>query len=573
MKTTIGVGKTIVKILKSRLQCLSNETAIKAVDPFLYISLSCPAGVYDVNVEPGKDDVQFADHQYILSLVEELSKQVYGEVSTRSEGGDQAYTAIDNQSGRRPVQNDDGTSFQTKSPNLCRAKSPVPSQEQSAISRLNFQREMPCTPPSGYLPAPRRSRVTQNPGRTFGGDNHSSSHRSVATNPWELAKLGARRRYPRDPHSNLLTPRREAGNSLSDCIASSSQEVFDETATPILRNSQMSPLLSSSIGAAAMKVKKGNCRSGGELSNVQSNNQSGSRLPRAVNWRELTVGTNTDELSEDGDIMQAIGDRFGALPEACPVPFSTGAGRPPVRSPPQFNIIKLPGSSQTSLDLGALKKSNSSASLSHRAEGQQRGGMSGVGNQIGDQSEIRLSQFPQPRVSVIGDGDQAPRMQVFKNGNSIVSSLGSNKPELETRLAPGNDAAASASLLDLCTTSAHGFRRNSNTKSCYAGATWPKVSQNHHSRFPLDAVSSQICQISAVVCAATEGLASSIHQLATTDYYVKTGEIFPAPFFHLDETHMIELKSKALQLAAEKHDLNLSGITTTFRPYAETQQA
>ena len=46
---------------------------------FLALLIFCPLGTYDVNVEPGKDDVLFDSQFLILSAIEDLFKEVYRE--------------------------------------------------------------------------------------------------------------------------------------------------------------------------------------------------------------------------------------------------------------------------------------------------------------------------------------------------------------------------------------------------------------------------------------------------------------------------------------------------------------
>lgn len=42
--------------------------------------IHCPKGVYDINIEPAKDDILFEDPQLVLSLVESLFRDSYGEL-------------------------------------------------------------------------------------------------------------------------------------------------------------------------------------------------------------------------------------------------------------------------------------------------------------------------------------------------------------------------------------------------------------------------------------------------------------------------------------------------------------
>lgn len=51
-------------------------------DPFLYLHIICPSSSYDVNVEPAKDDVLFADTDFVIARLECFLKSIYGELKT-----------------------------------------------------------------------------------------------------------------------------------------------------------------------------------------------------------------------------------------------------------------------------------------------------------------------------------------------------------------------------------------------------------------------------------------------------------------------------------------------------------
>ena len=73
--------KQIISLYKSLLRpATSNEDPAKIVDPFLCLNISCPPGSYDVNVEPAKDDVLFANSELLLGVVERFFRSIYGDV-------------------------------------------------------------------------------------------------------------------------------------------------------------------------------------------------------------------------------------------------------------------------------------------------------------------------------------------------------------------------------------------------------------------------------------------------------------------------------------------------------------
>jgi DNA mismatch repair protein MutL len=71
---------TLRKITQSFHDWIKNVkcTSLHTVrSPFLQLDISCPQGVYDINVEPSKDDVLFADPQAVLTITANLFSSVY----------------------------------------------------------------------------------------------------------------------------------------------------------------------------------------------------------------------------------------------------------------------------------------------------------------------------------------------------------------------------------------------------------------------------------------------------------------------------------------------------------------
>ena len=80
LSTSRGVGRDIVKLFKSHIRAAASKVqASKSVsDPFLCLQLKCPLGSYDVNIEPGKDDVLFEDRELVFSLIQTVLADHYG---------------------------------------------------------------------------------------------------------------------------------------------------------------------------------------------------------------------------------------------------------------------------------------------------------------------------------------------------------------------------------------------------------------------------------------------------------------------------------------------------------------
>lgn len=75
-----GTPKKIISIYKSIISAmLVNDMPGKVKSPFICLNIVCPAGSYDPNVEPAKDDVLFEDEKALLSLVENWFRGIYGD--------------------------------------------------------------------------------------------------------------------------------------------------------------------------------------------------------------------------------------------------------------------------------------------------------------------------------------------------------------------------------------------------------------------------------------------------------------------------------------------------------------
>lgn len=88
LSTNRGIGQEIAKLFKSFVRAAAaREEGAKAVsDPFLCIQLSCSQGTYDVNIEPGKDDVLFENRGNIISLIDHLFSDCYGSLPEPEKG-------------------------------------------------------------------------------------------------------------------------------------------------------------------------------------------------------------------------------------------------------------------------------------------------------------------------------------------------------------------------------------------------------------------------------------------------------------------------------------------------------
>ncbi|KAH0290964.1 hypothetical protein KCU62_g3144, partial [Aureobasidium sp. EXF-3399] len=72
-----GISRQLVRIYKESLK--ESSLLGDAKDPFVYLSISCPPGSYDVNIEPAKDDVLFGDVDKVVEAVRKLMLISYPE--------------------------------------------------------------------------------------------------------------------------------------------------------------------------------------------------------------------------------------------------------------------------------------------------------------------------------------------------------------------------------------------------------------------------------------------------------------------------------------------------------------
>ncbi|KAJ5818829.1 DNA mismatch repair protein C-terminal [Penicillium riverlandense] len=87
LSTSRGIGQDIVKLYKTYLRSASSKvaTAVSISDPFLCLQIQCSQASYDVNIEPSKDDILFEDRDLVLSLVESLLHEQYGDLGNSNE--------------------------------------------------------------------------------------------------------------------------------------------------------------------------------------------------------------------------------------------------------------------------------------------------------------------------------------------------------------------------------------------------------------------------------------------------------------------------------------------------------
>ncbi|KAJ5081053.1 DNA mismatch repair protein C-terminal [Penicillium angulare] len=186
-----GIGQSIAKLFKSHIRAAAsrNEITKTITDPFLFLEITCPRGSYDVNIEPGKDDVIFEDRDIVLDLVESLLEDHYGPLPD-SRGKSEVKS-------RNPKTTQTGDEFDLL---LNR-----PNSRQSPIVIENAEdhvAESPVVVP--FIETTTHSNLSSNdtgsrPLKIVNGNYHTKSaesRNSRSINPWSASKMNMSLRTP-----------------------------------------------------------------------------------------------------------------------------------------------------------------------------------------------------------------------------------------------------------------------------------------------------------------------------------------------------------------------------------------
>lgn len=171
-------------------------------DPFLYLHIICPSSSYDANVEPAKDDVLFADTDFVIARLECFLKSIYGELKTPT-------------AACRPRANPKSGGF-----DLLLARKPRPAESPLWTAECRG-RKIPCNNHGvgEQVEDDRDNAVDSN-----SVDEEGDLRDVKISNPWTFAKINASVRYGdtpqkfelQRPNNQLLTPARQAGEPADD---------------------------------------------------------------------------------------------------------------------------------------------------------------------------------------------------------------------------------------------------------------------------------------------------------------------------------------------------------------------
>lgn len=202
-----GSLKHIISTYKSYLRSGSSvENFHDYKDPFLYLHIICPSGSYDVNVEPAKDDVLFADADFIIAKLERFLSSVYGELPTPK-------AASRSKGNLKPGEFD-----------IMLARKPRPTESPLWNSDCR-SRKVPSKIGKQLEDDHDRYAIDGNTVlRTQDSDEEKALRDVKISNPWTFAKINTSIRHgntskdveSRRPNDQLLTPAHQAGDPTDD---------------------------------------------------------------------------------------------------------------------------------------------------------------------------------------------------------------------------------------------------------------------------------------------------------------------------------------------------------------------
>ncbi|KAH8692119.1 putative DNA mismatch repair protein [Talaromyces proteolyticus] len=215
LSSSRGTLKEIVRLFKSYVRSAARTSGHSTLsDPFLCLQMTCPKGSYDANVEPGKDDVLFAEQQEIVALSESLFKQVYGEVEKGLENTDEAVLPAN-----------DFTVLMRR-PAIQAPLSPPTTNPQHSAPGAN----------SWTAVTPQQD--VYSPSHEAGGASETERDAGIAdrntTNPWSIARTHFfhQSSSPKRP-SQLLTPiRRDSSRGANTINIKASQSSPSDVSSP-----------------------------------------------------------------------------------------------------------------------------------------------------------------------------------------------------------------------------------------------------------------------------------------------------------------------------------------------------
>ncbi|CAG7919388.1 unnamed protein product [Penicillium olsonii] len=195
-----GIGQEITKNFKTYIRSAisKSESPKQMTDPFLGLQILCSRGIYDVNIEPAKDDVMFEDRDLVLALVTRLFREQYGETESEETTGTKQRKENSPKRPRIPSGFD-----------VLMARKPVPeshtgplfSDDHSSASTTNARLSQQKTPIKDI------TGPTKNVGSESNGSVEKTAKRLGSFNPESISRINASFQTPLRGSVSQISPR------------------------------------------------------------------------------------------------------------------------------------------------------------------------------------------------------------------------------------------------------------------------------------------------------------------------------------------------------------------------------
>ncbi|KAJ6006792.1 DNA mismatch repair protein C-terminal [Penicillium sp. IBT 35674x] len=221
LSAAAGIGQEIAKLFKSYIRASVSKHAVtrSITDPFLCLQLSCPRGSYDVNIEPGKDDVLFEDRDLVVSLVEDLFSEHYG--------------PLENAQPKSPAKGKSSRTKKSDGFDIMLARRPL--TDPSTKYRQNGENPVQSTiiqgTPSSEVQSQTATSMSQSSQEAATRSAHIRRPRSI--NPWSVTGINASLRTPRrELVSQPISPELVWAESSSENIRPTMSQGHDQRSPP-----------------------------------------------------------------------------------------------------------------------------------------------------------------------------------------------------------------------------------------------------------------------------------------------------------------------------------------------------
>lgn len=245
--TSRGVGHDMAKLFKSYIRAAASKIeAPKSVsDPFLCLQLKCPLGSYDVNIEPGKDDVLFEEREMVFSLIESLFADHYGALPDAATKSPAKKTSSTNANANNAGFDLLMARRQAETPGV----SPKENTPVDIPILTNSDSWRSSGPPS--VPSPEQTPSNGGPSRGLNNNPVSDGECHRQINPWSISRINASfqapslgvARFPALQASSAATPQESRQRNAPRRPTSASPPQISEHSSPVLsRLTPVSPL-------------------------------------------------------------------------------------------------------------------------------------------------------------------------------------------------------------------------------------------------------------------------------------------------------------------------------------------